>query len=91
MEHRCKGDNSGMMKYAEKNLATLFHHKSNYVFLSLCLRILIVIYVLFYVFRSYCVGSVNCLCVNIYFTTATVCQPNCSLLIYRIIIRTGLD
>jgi hypothetical protein len=49
MAHRCNYDDSGM-KYTEKNLATLSHHKSNYVFLFLCLRILIVIYVLFCVF-----------------------------------------
>jgi len=51
MAHRRNGDNSGMIKYAEKNLATLSHHKSNYAFLSLCLCILIVMYVLFCVFR----------------------------------------
>jgi hypothetical protein len=41
-----------------------------YAFLSLCM------------FRSrYCVSlccSVYCLCVNVYCTTATGCQPNCS-------------
>ena len=30
--------------------------------------------------------SVNCLCVNVYCTTATRCQPNCSQQIYHIII-----
>jgi hypothetical protein len=28
--------------------------------------------------------SVYCLCVNVYFTTATGCQPNCTLQIYHI-------
>ena len=59
MAHRCNGDNSGMMKYAEKNLATLSHHKSNYVFLSLC--ILIVMYFLCIPFN--CLGSVVNFCV----------------------------
>jgi hypothetical protein len=66
----------------------------NYVFLILCLCILIVtfmysycyvyVFLLFctYMFRSvYSVSlccSVYCLCVNVYCTTATGCQPNCS-------------
>jgi len=47
----------------------------NYVFLSLCLCILIM-YVPFCVFCLCC--SVYCLCVNVYCTAATGCQPNCS-------------
>ena len=47
-----------------------------YIFLLLCM------------FRSrYCVSlccSVYCLCVNVYCTTATGCQPNCSYRIYII-------
>jgi hypothetical protein len=47
-----------------------------YVFLLLCM------------FRSrYCVllcCSVYCLCVNVYCTTATGCQPKCSIQIYHI-------
>jgi hypothetical protein len=32
--------------------------------------------------------SVYCLCVNVYCTTATGCQPNCDLQIYRIILQS---
>ena len=50
-----------------------------YVFLLLCM------------FRSmYCVAlccSVYCLSVNVYFTTATGCQPKCSYQIYHIILK----
>jgi hypothetical protein len=50
----------------------------NYVFLLLlCLCILIVMYVPFCVFCLLCC-SVYCLCVNVYCTAATGCQPNCS-------------
>ena len=55
----------------------------NYVFLLLCMRIivcvciLIVLCVPFYVSVSLC-RSVYCLCVNVYCTAATGCQPNCS-------------
>ena len=66
----------------------------NYVFLLLCLCILIVMYVLFCSVYSvslccsvYSVSlccSVYCLCVTLYCTTATGCQPNCSLQIYHI-------
>ena len=49
-----------------------------YVFLLLC------------TFRSrYCISqccSVYCLCVNVYCTTATGCQTNCSYQIYHIIL-----
>jgi hypothetical protein len=54
----------------------------NYVFLLLCyiifisLSILIVMYVPFWVVSLGC--SVYCLCVDVYCTTATGCQPNCS-------------
>ena len=52
-----------------------------YVFLLLCLCVL-----LLFIFRSrYSVSlccSVYCFCVNVYCTTATGCQPNCSLHIY---------
>ena len=64
----------------------------NYVFLFLCLRILIVMFMYSYcyvyvflllcMFRSvYSVSlccSMYCLCVNVYCTTATRCQPNFS-------------
>jgi hypothetical protein len=53
----------------------------NYVFLLLCLCILL----LFRQCSVYSVSlccSVYCLCVNVYCTTATGCQPNCSLYIY---------
>jgi hypothetical protein len=50
----------------------------NYVFLLLCLCILIVMYVLFCIFSFHCVGSMYCLHVNVYCTTATGCQHNCS-------------
>ena len=49
----------------------------NYVFLLLCLCILIVMYVLLYILFSLCC-SMYCLCVNVYCVTATGCQPNCS-------------
>ena len=48
----------------------------NYVLLLLGLCILFVMYVLFVYSVSLC--SVYCLCVNVYCTTATGCQPNCS-------------
>ena len=55
----------------------------NYVFLLSCLCILIVMYVLFCIYCFHCV--VLCIvCVNVYYTTATGCQPNCSEQIYRI-------
>ena len=34
--------------------------------------------------------SMHCLCVNVYCTTATGCQPNCSWQIYRIISQMNL-
>ena len=40
----------------------------NYVFSLLCM---------FCVFVPLC-NPVYCLCVNVYYTTATGCQPNCS-------------
>ena len=57
-------------------------------FVSYCL-ILLVMYSYCYVYvlllcmchSGYSVllcSSVNCLCVNVYYTTATGCQPNCS-------------
>jgi len=57
----------------------------NYVFLLLLLYILIVMFmysycyicsVLYILFSMCC--SMYCLCVNVYCTTATSCQPNCS-------------
>ena len=48
----------------------------NYVFLLLCLCILIVMYVLYIPFLLCC--SMYYLCVNVYCTTATGWQPNCS-------------
>ena len=72
-----------------------------YVFLLLCLCPLIVIFMysycyvyvffisLFCMLRSrHCVSltySVYCLCVNMYSTTVTGCQPNCSYQLYHII------
>ena len=63
----------------------------NYVFLLLCLCIFIVMFMYYcyvYVFLLLCMFrsvysvslccSVYCLCVNVYCTTATGCQPNCS-------------
>ena len=53
-------------------------------FLIFMLCILIVIFRYFYCFvcSVLCIVSlccsVYCLCVNVYFTTATECQPNCS-------------
>jgi len=48
----------------------------NYVFLLLCLCILIFMYRSVYSV-SLC-RSIYCLCVNVHCTTATGCQPNCS-------------
>jgi hypothetical protein len=48
----------------------------NYVFLLLCF-----LFLLLYMFRSGCsvsLCSVYSSCVNVYSTTATGCQPNCS-------------
>jgi hypothetical protein len=42
------------------------------------------IFVLFYVLFVSC-HSVNCVSVNVYYTTATGCLPNCSYQIYHII------
>ena len=42
----------------------------NYVFLLLCM--------LYFVYSVSLCCSVYCLCVNVYCTTATGCQPNCS-------------
>jgi hypothetical protein len=62
----------------------------NYVFLLLCLFILIFMFIYYYcyVFLLLCMFcsvysvslccSMYCLCVNVYCTTATGCQPNCS-------------
>ena len=49
----------------------------NYVFLLLCMFCSV------YSVSLCC--SVYCLCVNVYCTTATGCQPNCSLRMYHII------
>ena len=57
----------------------------NYVFLLLFLCILIVVFMcsycyvcsILYIQFSLCC-STYCLCVNVYYTTATGCQPNCS-------------
>jgi len=71
-----------------------------YVFLLSCLCIFIAIFMYsyyVYIFLLICmfcsVYSVSlccfvyCLCVNVYCTTATGCQPNCSYQIYHIIYR----
>jgi hypothetical protein len=54
----------------------MYYYYYVYVFLLLCM------------FRSKCCVllccSVYCLYVNVYCTTATVCQPNCSYQIYHI-------
>ena len=60
----------------------LLFHFVNYVFLLLCLSVLIVMYVLFCIFCFHIV-VMYCFCVNAYCTTATGCQPNCSLKIYH--------
>jgi len=59
---------------------------ANYVFLLLCLCVLIFMYCPVFSVSLCC--SVYCLCVNVYCTTATGCHPNCSqeyILSYRII------
>jgi hypothetical protein len=60
----------------------LLYNFGNYVFLLLCLCIIIMlIYSYCYVCSVYSVSlccSVYCLCVNVYCTTATGCQPSCS-------------
>ena len=54
----------------------------NYVFLLLCLCIIVMFMNSYcYVCSVYSISlccSVYCLCVNVYCTTATGCQPNCS-------------
>jgi len=50
------------------------------------LYILIVMYLPFWYSVSLC-RSVYCLCVNVYCTTATQCQPNCSQQIHHIITK----
>jgi hypothetical protein len=47
-----------------------------YVFLLLCLRVCIVMYVPFCLF-CFIVLFVYCLCANVYCTTVTQCKPNC--------------
>jgi len=55
-----------------------------YEFLLLCLYFLL-LYMFCSVYSiSFCC-PVYCLCVNVYCTTATGCQPNCSQQIYHII------
>jgi hypothetical protein len=60
----------------------LLFNNVNYVFLSLCICNAMFIYSYCYMFRSgYFVSlccSVYCLCINVYCTTATECQHNCS-------------
>jgi hypothetical protein len=61
----------------------LMFNFENYVFLLSCLCILNVMfkYFYFYVCSVYSVPlccSVYCLCINVYCTTATGCQPKCS-------------
>ena len=66
---------------------TLLFNFVNYVFLLLCLyiRTFIVMFMysfcyvrsVVYILCSLCC-SIYCLCVNVYCTTATGCQPNCS-------------
>jgi len=77
MTHKFNYNESGM-KYMEKNLATLSYNNSNYLFLLLCLRILIVNVCSVLCILFHCMGSVYCLCVNVYCTIATGYQPNCS-------------
>ena len=69
-----------------------FYFVSFYVWLCVCMFIFNIVYYVFLflcMFRSrYCVSlccSVYCLFVNVYCTTATGCQPNCSYQIYHII------
>ena len=54
----------------------------NYLFLLLYILLLVLEFLLFYMFRSgYSISlcySMYCLCVNVYCTTATECQRNCS-------------
>jgi hypothetical protein len=51
----------------------------NYVFLFLCILIVLLCNIIITFMYSYCyVFSVNCSCINVYCTTATRCQANCS-------------
>ena len=67
----------------------MYFYRYVYVFLLLCLCILIFMfmhsycYVCSVYFVSLCY-SAYCLCVNVYCTTATGCQPNCGYQIYHI-------
>jgi hypothetical protein len=65
-------------------LCMILFNYVNYVCLLLRVCILIVMYVVFCVF-CFIVFSAYCLCVNVYCTTATGCQPNCSYQIYHIL------
>ena len=59
----------------------MYSYCYGYVFLLLCLCILIVMYVLCNLFH--CIVLCIVVCVNVYCTTSTGCQPNCSLQIYQ--------
>jgi hypothetical protein len=65
-------------KFPEDDTLQSQHRESlKTTIILLCSRILIVMYVLFWYSDSLrC--SVYCLCINVYCTTATGCQPNCS-------------
>ena len=69
---------------------TFLYNFVNYVILLLCLCILIFVYVLFCVF---CFIVLFCVLffVNVYSTTATGCQPNCSLKYINISINIVLN
>ena len=59
----------------------LFNFVNYVILLCLCILILMFMYFYCYVCSVYSVlfcSSVYCLCVNVYCTAATGCQPNCS-------------
>jgi hypothetical protein len=61
----------------------MYSYRNVYVFLLLCM-----------VYSVYSVSvccSVYCLCVNVYCTTATGCQPKCSQQIYKYQYATCFD
>jgi len=53
-------------------MCVLLSNFVSWVLLLSCLCVLIVMYILLHCCSMYC------LCVNVYCTIATVCQPNCS-------------
>jgi hypothetical protein len=63
----------------------VFYYCYVYVFWLVCVFLLLYKYMLHSLYSVSLCCSVYCLCVNVYCTTATGCQPNCSKQTYHII------